>query len=107
MTPEQNPDLQRQFYRREARTPPQLKLCLGKKQINRPSGRYIMGANVFQRHGFVLDGFVKMATLIMLCFSSNKALAAEGFLLVFYRIAFVDQDFARGSSVAADLPRLA
>ena len=34
-------------------------------------------------------------------FSPNKALAAEGFLLVFYRIAFVDQDFARGSSVAA------
>ena len=27
----------------------------------------------------------------------NKASAAEGFLLVLYRIAFVDQDFVRGS----------
>jgi hypothetical protein len=31
------------------------------------------------------------------CYSPNKASAAEGFLLAFYRIAFVHQDFARGS----------
>jgi hypothetical protein len=31
LTPEQNPDVQRQFYREQVRTPPQLKLCFGKK----------------------------------------------------------------------------
>ena len=39
-------------------------------------------------------------------FSPNKALAAEGFLLTFYRIAFVDQDLLSWPT-CLDLPRLA
>ena len=37
----------------------------------------------------------------------QATIAFEGFLLTFYRIAFVDQDFSYMCLVAAHLPRLA
>ena len=48
LTPEQNPDVQRQFYTREIRTPPQLKLCLGKNATELPqrAGQKIAGPGV-------------------------------------------------------------
>ena len=59
------------------------------------------------RPGFVVAIVAEIYGFFVFLNSPNKASAAEGFLLRLYRIAFVDQDFARGSSVAADLPRLA
>ena len=54
--------------------------------------------------GSRLDGLVAACGMYLFSFSPNKR-SEEGFLLSFYRITFVDQDFL--SPVAADLPRLA